>query len=199
MWMTKIRASDAKPAVPFLAYAQDTFCIPDICTLTQKLHRLPQISRQHCSTLQSTVQPVFYISTYHTYEYNFTGHCFVHLAHTYHVPGILRYVVYGTWCFTGIYLPNISRLCSSGYVRNIPGVFTPGITLQRTSVCLKDIHTHARNFCKFCTTFMHVPGTSVSSLRPCHKYPGYYGHSIFIPARNLCEFCTPVPQYPELL
>ena len=44
--------------------------------------------------------------------------------------------IYGTWYFTGIYLPNISRLCSSGYVQNIPGVFTPGITLQRNSVCL---------------------------------------------------------------
>ena len=28
MWMTKIRETDAKPAVPFLAYAQDTFGIP---------------------------------------------------------------------------------------------------------------------------------------------------------------------------
>jgi len=49
---------NAKPAVPFLAYAQDTFGIPSysgVCTFTQKLHRLPQIWRQRCSTLQSTV------------------------------------------------------------------------------------------------------------------------------------------------
>ena len=59
-----------------------------LCTFTQKLQRLPQILRQRCSTLQSAVRIArIFISTYHTYEYNFTGHCFVSLAHTYRVPG----------------------------------------------------------------------------------------------------------------
>ena len=51
--------------------------------------------------------------------------------------------------------------------------------------------TRTRNFCKFCRTFIPVPGTSAISVRQCH--------SIFIPARNFCKFCTPVPQYPEHL
>ena len=50
----------------------------------------------------------------------------------------------------------------------------------------------------FYRTFIPIPGTSVSSVRQCHKYPGY-GYSIFIPARNLCKLFTPVTQYPEVL
>ena len=78
-----------------------------------------------------------------------------------------------------------TRLCSVGYVRHHTRGIYPG-------------YYPTKNFCKFYRTFISVPGTSVSSVRPCHKYPGY-GYSIFIPARNFCEFCTPVPQYPELL
>ena len=41
-----------------------------------------------------------------------------------------------------------------------------------------------KNMWEFCTTLIPVPGTSVSSVRPFHKYQGY-GYSIFIPAWNL--------------
>ena len=71
-------------------------------------------------------------------------------------------------------------------------VFTPGITLQRTSVSsvghsypypellgvLYDIHTRTRKFWKFCTTFIPVPGTSGNYVRPWPQYPGY-GYSMF--------------------
>ena len=60
------------------------------------------------------------------------------------------------------------------------------------------VFTRTRNFCKFCRIFIPVPGTSVSSARQCHKYPGY-GYSIFITARNCCKFCTSVPQYSKVL
>ena len=43
-----------------------------------------------------------------------------------------------------------------------------------------------------------IPGTSGSSVRRCHKDPGY-GYSMFIPAQTFWEFCTLVPQYPEVL
>ena len=73
---------------------------------------------------------------------------------------------------------NFTRLCSVGCVQTVPGVFTPGITLQRTSVSsvghsypypelleiLYDIHTCTRNFWKFCM--------------PAPQYPGY-GYSMF--------------------
>ena len=45
------------------------------------------------------------------------------------------------------------------------------------------------------TWILPVPGTSVSSTRQCHKYPGY-GYNMFIPARSFWEFCktfAPVP------
>ena len=134
MWMTKIRETNRRKTRRMLK------------TLSVYL-RTPEYVRSHKNcivytpNLETALQCItkysiarIYNSTYHTYEYNFTGHCFVYLTHTYQVPGTLRYVVYGTWYFTGIYLPNISRLCSSGYVQNIPGVFTPGITVQRASV-----------------------------------------------------------------
>ena len=81
----------------------------------------------------------------------------------------------------------------------IPGVFTPGITLQRTSVgsvrnsypCQKLLqalyHIHTR-----------IPRTSVTSVRPYPQYPGY-GYGIFLPTQNFRELCTPVPQNLELL
>ena len=55
------------------------------------------------------------------------------------------------------------------------------------------------NFCKFCRTFIPVPGTSGCSVTPVPQYPGYGRTACFVPARNFCEFCTLVPQYPELL
>ena len=71
---------------------------------------------------------------------------------------------------------------------------------------------NTRNFCKFCKTFIPVPGTPVSSVgysypypellrvlyTPCHNTRGT-GAALFVHARNFCEFCTRVPQYPELL
>ena len=89
----------------------------------------------------------------------------------------------------------VARSCSVGYAQTIPEVFTPGITLQRTSVSfvghpypypellevLYDIHTRTRNFWKFCTPVPQIPG-----VRVYHFY-------------NLCEFCTPVLQHPELM
>ena len=95
-------------------------------------------------------------------------------------------------CVAGRPRAKFARLCSVGYVQTIPGVFAPGITLQRTSVCsvghsypcpellevLYDIHARTRNFCKFCTPVATIPGVRV-------QY-------VFVPARNFCEFCTPV-------
>ena len=90
---------------------------------------------------------------------------------------------------------NLPRLGSVGYAQTIPGIYTSGITLQRTSVSsaghlypypelrkvLYDIPTRARNFWKFCTSVPQIPGVRVH-----HFY-------------SVCEFCTPVPQYPQLL
>ena len=103
---------------------------------------------------------------------------------------------------------NISRSCSGGYAQTIPGVFTPGITLQRIMQVmypgyyptnnsasyvthsypyperlevLYDSHTRTRNFWKFCTPVPQTPG-----VRVCRFH-------------NLCELCMPVLQNPELL
>ena len=75
-----------------------------------------------------------------------------------------------------------------------------------------DIHIRAKNFCGFCTVFIPVPGTSVSSVRPCYNTRGtgttfFYLRRTFGCAvrrcrtsRNICEFCTTfIPVYPELL
>ena len=97
---------------------------------------------------------------------------------------------------------NIARLCSVGHVQTVPGVFTPGISLQRTSLSsvghsypypellevLYDIHTCTRNFWKFCTPVATIPGVriqhvlyplgiSVNSVRLCHN------------TRKLWKFC----------
>ena len=55
-------------------------------------------------------------------------------------------------------------------------------------------------FCKFCRTFIPVPGISVCNvLYVCgHTTPGT-GTACFVTARSFCEYCTPVPHYPELL
>ena len=82
-----------------------------------------------------------------------------------------------------------------------------------------------KDSCKFCKAFIPVPGTSVSSVRPCHNtrstgtafsyLPGTSASSVCPchTTRNFCEFCnfyvsvpgtsvsavrTPYP-YPELL
>ena len=44
-----------------------------------------------------------------------------------------------------------------------------------------------KNFCEFCRTFIPVPGTSVSSVRPCHN------------TRNFWKFCKTFIPVPELL
>ena len=49
----------------------------------------------------------------------------------------------------------MSSLCSVGYVQN----HSRGIT-------------RTLNYCKLCATFIPIPGTSESSVRPWH-YPGY--------------------------
>ena len=74
-----------------------------------------------------------------------------------------------------VHVVNISRLCSVGYSQTVPGVFTPGITLRRTSVSsvghsypypellevLYDIYTRTRNFWKCCTPVRTIPGVRV--------------------------------------
>ena len=76
-----------------------------------------------------------------------------------------------------------SRMCSSEYAQTIPGY------IPRT-----------KNFRLFCTAFIPpVPGTSTSSVRQCHEYPGY-GYiisSTYVSSvrpshntRNFCEFCN---------
>ena len=110
-----------------------------------------------------------------------------------------------TWLATASHRCVFPRLCYVGYVQTIPWVFTPGITLQRTSVSsvghsypyqellevLYNIHTRTRNLWKFCTTRATIPGvqhvlyplgTCVSSGSPCHNN------------RNFCGFCkTSIP------
>ena len=39
---------------------------------------------------------------------------------------------------------------------------------------LQDFHARTRNLCELCTTFMPVPGTSVSFVRPVPQCPGYW-------------------------
>ena len=109
------------------------------------------------------------------------------------IPVLVQIFAGGNWsmCFRFIGETEFPRLCSVGYAQTIPGVFTPGITLQGTYArsvghsypcpelleVLYDIHTRTRNFWKFCTPVSQIPGVRVH-----HFY-------------NLCEFCTPVPQY----
>ena len=71
-----------------------------------------------------------------------------------------------------------------GYSQTVPRVFTPGITLLRTSVSsvghsypypelleiLQDIHTRNRNFWKFCTPVLTIPGVRVHHLYTRSKF-----------------------------
>ena len=50
----------------------------------------------------------------------------------------------------------------------------------------EDFHARTQNFCELCRTFIPVPGTSVSSVRPVPQYRGT-GTAFFVPARNFCE------------
>ena len=78
--------------------------------------------------------------------------------------------------------------------------------LPPEGVCNYPGITRTRNFCKFCRTFIPVPGTSVSSVRPGHNTRNFWKFcETFIPVpelllvlrdihtrtRNFCEFCTP--------
>ena len=120
--------------------------------------------------------------------------------------------------------PKCSRLCSAGYVQIVPGVFTPGTTLQSTSVSyvahpypypehlevLYDIHTCTRNFCKFCTPAATIPGvrvhhvlyplgTSMSSVWLCHNTWNIWkfcNTSIPVPETSGSSVRSPYP-YPE--
>ena len=70
-----------------------------------------------------------------------------------------------------------------------------------------------KNLCKFCRTFIPVPGTFGSSLHDIHtRTPEILevlyardhntrgtGTACFVPARNFREFCTPAPQHRELV
>ena len=79
-----------------------------------------------------------------------------------------------------------SRLCSVGYVQTIPGVFSPGIALQRNSVS---------------SVGYSYPYPELLDV-PCARatIPGVRVHTAyFVPTRNFREFCTPMLQYPELL
>ena len=83
------------------------------------------------------------------------------------------------------------RLCSIlvGQAQTIPGVLAPG-------------YSHTKNFCKFCRTFIPVPGTSGSSVRWkfCTRVPQIPGVRVYyFYYLLLCEFCAAVSQYPELL
>ena len=80
------------------------------------------------------------------------------------------------------------------------------IELRPGGVCIYPGITRTRDFRKFCRTFIPVPGTSVSSVRPCHNTRHFWKFcKTFIPVpelrlvlydihtrtRNFCEFCTP--------
>ena len=71
----------------------------------------------------------------------------------------------------------------------------------KSNSSLEDVYfpagiTRTRNFCELCRTFIPVPRTSVSSVRPVPQYP-VTGTACFVPARNFSEFCItsiPVPE-----
>ena len=88
------------------------------------------------------------------------------------------------------------------------------IELPLEGVCIYPGNTRSRNFCKFCRTFIPVPGASGSSVRPCHKTRNFWQFcKTFIPVpelllvvweihtrtRNFCEFCTPRATIPGVL
>ena len=68
----------------------------------------------------------------------------------------------------------------------------PGTSGSSTSVrhsypypkLLQVLYARGHNTRGTVTAFLYLPGTSVSSVRPCHN------------TRNFCEFCKTVAQYP---
>ena len=120
---------------------------------------------------------------------------------------------------------NRTRGIYPGYL-NLTRVFTPVITLQRTSVgsvghpypypelleVLYGIHTCTRNFWKFCTPVATIPGvrvqnvlyplgTSVSSVRLCHNTRNFWNFcktSVRVPGTSVSSVRSSYP-YPEIL
>lgn len=50
-------------------------------------------------------------------------------------------------------------LCAVGYSKNVPGVFTPGITVNTTSVRSVRHSYPYEDFLKFCVSFIPAPVT----------------------------------------
>ena len=72
------------------------------------------------------------------------------------------------------------RTCHASWIKSSTSNRTP----PRGGVHLPG-YTLTRDFCKLCRTFIPVPGTSVSYVRPCHN------------TRNFWKFCNafiPVPE-----
>ena len=76
-------------------------------------------------------------------------------------------VAHRIWCCCTLKNP---KLCSVGHVQNHTRNIYPR-------------YYPTKNFCKFCRTFIPVPGTCVSSV-------------LHTRTRNFCKLCTPVPQIP---
>ena len=87
--------------------------------------------------------------------------------------------------------------------RSIPAAFSRVMPVPATSVscllCETPIRTRTRNFSESCTTFIPVPETSISSVRPSHNTRGTGTYNIRSHNRNFCEFCTTSIPHPELL
>ena len=73
-------------------------------------------------------------------------------------------------------------------------------------MCIYPGITSTRNFCKFCRAVIPVPGSPVSSVRPCHNTRNFWKFcetfkpvpelllillDIHTRTRNFCEFCAP--------
>ena len=91
------------------------------------------------------------------------------------------------------------RTCHASWIKS-----SLQIELPPEGVCIYPGTTRTRNSCNFCRTFMPVPGTSVSSVRPCHNTWKFWKFckiqdpelllvlwDIHTRTRNFCEFCTP--------
>ena len=100
------------------------------------------------------------------------------------------------------------------FFRPLEAGICPGITRTR-NFCefhtrarnfwvLQDFHTRTRIFCEFwnfgefCATFIPVPETSVSSVRPCHNTRGTGTTFVYLPGTSVSSARLPY-RYPELL
>ena len=127
-----------------------------------------------------------------------------HIRTTYQVPG--KIYVHGTWYFTGIYLPNISRLCFLGYVQNhtrgiYPGYYpTKNFCMSARDFCkfCTNIHTCTRNFCKLGTPMPQIPGVWVQHFYTCPKLVWVLYARATIPGTSVSSVTRPYP-YPGLL